>query len=81
MATKMAESYVIITTAMGSNSQVLNEVKVIPEIKEIYTILGVYDFILRVQANSLKELKDVVSHIRRNRGVRSLLSLIVEDNR
>jgi len=68
----------MINTEIGSESEVLEELKAIPEIKETYLVYGVYDIIARIETETMQELKDAMSlKIRRLDKVRSTLTMIV----
>ena len=74
----MPLSYVMIIVELGSEEKVLEEVRKIPEVKECHRIYGVYDMIAKVEAESLDNVKQVVTlKIRRLPGVRSTLTTIV----
>ena len=61
---------------MGSGKEVLNALDEIPEVKEVYQLHGVYDFIIYVEAETLQELKDSINRVRDIGKIRSTLSLI-----
>lgn len=70
-------AFVLLNIEMGNETKVVKELLEISEVKESYLIYGVYDLIARVEADNMKELKDVVgSKIRRIENVRSTLTLI-----
>lgn len=74
----MATAFVMINTEIGSESEVLEELKAIPEINETYLVYGVYDIIARIETETMQELKDTMSlKIRRLDKVRSTLTMIV----
>jgi len=74
----LATAFVMINTEIGSESEVLEELKAIPEIKETYLVYGVYDIIARIETETMQELKDAMSlKIRRLDKVRSTLTMIV----
>ena len=72
----MEKAYVLLTVEMGSGKEVLNTLDEIPNVKEAYQLHGVYDFIIYVEAETLQELKDLISRIRDIGKIRSTLSLI-----
>ena len=50
----------------------------IDEVKEVYGVYGVYDLVVRIEADTLQELKDAISNkIRILENVRSTLTMIV----
>ncbi|MBS7651727.1 MAG: Lrp/AsnC ligand binding domain-containing protein [Candidatus Bathyarchaeia archaeon] len=74
----MATAFVLINAEIGAESDVLRELKEIPEVKEAHMVYGVYDIIARVETETMQELKDVISwKIRRLDKVRSTLTMIV----
>jgi DNA-binding Lrp family transcriptional regulator len=73
----MALAFVLINTELGKGSLVENSLKDISEVKEIYAVYGVYDYIVRLETESMSDLKDIISYkIRRIEHVRSTLTMI-----
>lgn len=71
-------AFVLINTDMGSEAEVSKALEEIGEVKEIYGVYGVYDLVVRVEAESMQQLKDIISSkIRRLKSVRSTLTMIV----
>jgi len=57
---------------------VSQEIQKIDEVKEVYGVYGVYDLVVRIEAETLQELKDAISNkIRTLENVRSTLTMIV----
>ena len=76
----MATAYVMFNVDLGSEDQVLKDVKLISGVQEAYVSYGVYDLILKVKADSMDELKQLVTHSLRNiSNVRSTLTLILTE--
>lgn len=74
----MPIAFVLINSEIGSEGEVLRELKKMDEVKEAYTVYGVYDVIAKVEASSMDKLKDIVTwRIRRLEKVRSTLTMIV----
>ena len=74
----MSSCYVLLNIDPGSEEKVLNEVRKVPNVKKSHRVYGVYDMIAEVEANSMDELKEIVTwKIRRLDGVRSTLTAIV----
>ena len=64
--------------SLYNEDKILKGLKAIPEVREAHVVYGVYDIILRVEAETMNELKDVISwKIRRFDGVRSTITMIV----
>ena len=65
---------------LGTEEKVLKEVRNVPNVKECNRVYGVYDMIAKVEADSMDQLKEIISwKIRRLDGVRSTLTTIVMD--
>jgi len=63
---------------VGLEAEVLKELKKIADVKEAYFVYGVYDIVAKVEAETMKELREVIaSKIRGIDGVRSTLTMIV----
>jgi DNA-binding Lrp family transcriptional regulator len=74
----MATAYVLINTELGHEAEVVKELKMIVGISEIYLVYGVYDIIGRIEAETMEELKNIISwKVRRIQRVRSTLTMIV----
>ena len=74
----MATAFVLINTEMGSESEVLDELKKIDAVKESYMVYGVYDVVAKVTADTMEKLKEIVTwKVRRLDKVRSTLTMIV----
>ena len=73
----MRQAYVLIISTVGSEEEVLEEVRGIPEVKEAHMVYGVYDIIARVEAETVQGLKDIVaSNIRSIDKAHSTLNLV-----
>ena len=76
----MAIAYVLLNSELGQGSTVATWLKEVPAVKEVYAVYGVYDFIVRVKAAGMSELKDIITNkIRRIQNVRSSLTLITDE--
>lgn len=74
----MNMAFVLINTDTGSEDGVSAKLREIEEITEVYGVYGVYDLVVRVEAETLEQLKEVISNrIRNLDNVRSTLTMIV----
>ncbi|MEM3566673.1 MAG: Lrp/AsnC ligand binding domain-containing protein [Candidatus Bathyarchaeia archaeon] len=74
----MPKAFVLINTEIGSESDVLKDLKKIEGVEEAFAVYGVYDIIARVGAESMDKLKEIVTwRIRRLDKVRSTLTMII----
>jgi len=74
----MPIAFILINTEIGSEGDVLKSLTGIEGIEEAYSVYGVYDIIVKIKAESMAKLKDMVTwRIRRLNKVRSTLTMIV----
>ena len=77
----MPRAFVLINVESGSEEEVLKELKLIDGVVESYFSYGVYDVIIKVKADSMEKLKDmVIRKIRSISRVRSTLTLILTED-
>ena len=70
-------AYVLINTEIGSESEVLDAVQKIKNVREAYAVYGVYDIVVKIEAETMNKLKETVTwEIRRLNNVRSTLTMI-----
>lgn len=74
----MPSAFVLINAEIGSEDEVLKQMKTLPNVKESYVVYGVYDIVAKVSADTMDKLKEIVTwKIRRLDKVRSTLTMIV----
>ncbi len=68
----------LINAELGTERDLMNELKTIEYVKEIYEVYGVYDIVVKISSDSMDRLKDTASRkIRGLKNVRSTLTMIV----
>ena len=73
----MASVFVLLNTELGAEKEVMKQMKMIDEIKEAHLVYGIYDIIARIEADSVEDLKNVISwKVRRLNKVRSTITMI-----
>jgi DNA-binding Lrp family transcriptional regulator len=76
----MPRAYVLINVETGGEESVIKQIKTLGVVEEAYVSYGVYDLIIKIKADTMEELKEVVTHkIRVINQVRSTLTLIMFD--
>jgi len=71
--------YVLMVCEVGAIESILAELKCLESVKEASSLFGSYDIIVKLEAASEEELKDiVVSKIRNLKNIRTTLTLIVK---
>jgi DNA-binding Lrp family transcriptional regulator len=78
----MPRAFVLVNAELGYETKLADEMKGISGVNDAYTIYGVYDILLKVEAPTMDRLKEFISiKIRRVKGVKSTLTmLIMEDS-
>ena len=75
---QMPTAFVLINTEIGSEADVLKDLKKVEGVEEANAVYGVYDIIARVKADTMDRLKEIVTwKVRRLDKVRSTLTMIV----
>lgn len=74
----MPTAIMLINAELGTERDLMNELKNIEYVKEIYEVYGVYDIVVKISSDSMDRLKDTASRkIRGLKNVRSTLTMIV----
>jgi len=74
----LPQAFVLINVESGTEEEVVTQLKKIEGVQEAYFSYGVYDIITKVKADSMENLKDMVTRkIRTLSRVRSTLTLIM----
>jgi len=74
----MAIAYVLISCDLGFDTEIIEEMKHLSDVKEVHGIFGAYDILAKIESDSLEHLRDVITwKIRKLNRVRSTLTLMV----
>ena len=74
----MPMAFVMINTELGSEKEVLDEIRKIDAIKESYIVYGVYDMVAKISADTMDKLQEIVTlNVRTLDKVRATLTMIV----
>ena len=74
----MPAAFVLINAEIGSEDEVLKELRGMEQVKEAYVVYGVYDIVAKVESETMDKLKEIVTwKVRRLNKVRSTLTMIV----
>ena len=78
----MSLAFVLVNAEVGSEDQVLRELRKVACVKEAYAAYGVHDILAKAQADTMSELKEALSqNLRRIKGIRSTLTMIAMEER
>lgn len=76
----MPIAYVLINAELGREKVLLKDLRAIENINEVYLVYGVYDIIVKVEAENMEKLKEILTFkIRRLSDVRSTLTMTVHE--
>jgi DNA-binding Lrp family transcriptional regulator len=74
----MPTAYVLINCDLGSEEEIIKELKKLPEVIEVSGVYGVYDIIVKIKSDAMDKLRETITwHVRRIDKVRSTLTMIV----
>ena len=74
----MSTVFILLDVELGKSSEVVEELQDIPETKYIYTLYGVYDVVIKLEAESIQHLKDIIAtKIKTLDSVKSTLTMLV----
>jgi len=78
----MPKAFVFMNIDAGSENEILNSLREVPEVKESYFVYGVYDVVAKIETESMDRLKEVITwKVRRLDKIRSTLTTIVSEGK
>jgi DNA-binding Lrp family transcriptional regulator len=73
----MPSAFLLINTELGSEIEVLKNLRTLDGVEEAFNVYGTYDIIARVKADTMEKLKEIITwKIRRLDKVRATLTLM-----
>lgn len=77
----MHKAFVLINSDIGSELEVLKQLKEIDGVEQAYALYGAYDIMAKVASESMEELKQIITwKIRKLDGIRATLTLMAQQN-
>jgi len=74
----MVEAIILVNTRVGTEEEVIKKLLKIDKVREVYFVYGVYDIIVKVQADNINKLREVVTtKIRRIDNILSTSTMVV----
>jgi DNA-binding Lrp family transcriptional regulator len=78
LTASMPTAYVLINCDLGSEEEIIRELKKMPGTIEVSGVYGVYDIIAKVSSDTMEKLRETITwHVRKIDKVRSTLTMIV----
>jgi DNA-binding Lrp family transcriptional regulator len=76
----MPTAYILLNTGIGSEKQVLKALREVEGVEEVHKLWGVYDLIANIKADSLDELKEIITEkIEKIGNINSKLTMVVTE--
>lgn len=76
----MATAYILVNTEIGFEKQVLKALKKVQGVEEVHNLWGVYDIIANVRADTMEELKYIITNqIEKIAKINSKLTMIIAE--
>jgi DNA-binding Lrp family transcriptional regulator len=76
----MPTAYILLNTEIGSEKHVLKALKKIDGVEKVNNLMGVYDIIVNIKANSIDELKHIITNrIEKIGKINSKLTMLIND--
>lgn len=76
----MPTAYILVNTEIGAENQVLKALKKVEGVEEVHNLWGVYDIIANVKAESMEELKYIITkRIEKISKITSKLTMIITE--
>jgi len=77
----MTDAYVILNCDLGAESDIIEQLKEIEQVVDVFETIGTHDMMVKLQADNFETIRDIVSHnIQKLKNVRSTATLIKKDN-
>ncbi len=72
----MAQAFVLINCELGSEDQIISELKTFSDVKEVQGTFGAYDIIAMISSETVEKIRETISwKIRKIEKIRSTLTL------
>lgn len=76
----MVTAFILISTELGEEENLIKQLKSISNVKEAHIVYGVYDIVVKVEAENMNKLKELVTNnIRSLSEVRSTITMTVAE--
>jgi DNA-binding Lrp family transcriptional regulator len=73
-------AFVLIGVETGSEHDIIRQLRMLKGVKDAYSVYGVYDIVVKVQSESERELKEIITYkIRGMPKIRSTQTLMIFD--
>jgi len=78
----MPVAFVLINSDPEVEEELMEDLIDVEGVREVHSVYGIYDFIVKVEADSMDELKSIITwKIRRLRRIRASATMVVAQSR
>jgi DNA-binding Lrp family transcriptional regulator len=71
-------AFLLVNTELGNESKVMDFLRTIHEVKEVYSMMGVYDIIAKIKTEDMTELRQIFDkRLRRFKGIKSITLMMI----
>ena len=76
--TIMPQAFVLMNAELGSEDSIVQDLKKLDGVKEVFQVYGVYDIVAQLEADTMEKVKETITwKLRKLNGVKSTLTMIV----
>ena len=73
----MAKAYVLINCDLGSEDDIIRDIRKLEYVKDVTGTFGAYDIVARIEADTQEQLREAITwKIRKKKKIRSTLTLM-----
>ena len=77
-STMMPQAFVLMNAELGSEESIVQDLKKLEGVKEVFQVYGVYDIVAQLEADTMEKVKETITwKLRKLNGVKSTLTMIV----
>lgn len=77
----MTIAYVLINCELGAEETIMEKLKKIEQVKEVFGTIGTHDMMVKIDAENFEKVRDIVSrNIQKIEKIRTISTLVKKDN-
>ena len=77
----MTSAYVLINCELGAEETIMEKLKEIEQVKEVFGTIGTHDMIAKLDAENFEKIREIVSKsIQKIEKIRTISTLVRKDN-
>lgn len=77
----MTDAYVMLNCELGAESEIIEKLKELEQVKDVFETIGTHDMLVKLQAENFEKIREIISwNIQKLDKVRSTATLIKKDN-